>query len=166
MISFEIKTGTVSEANEHGKLRGEMSRHKNQRELAFSETFNTVSLTRDGAIATRAARPSVVVEPPWIVTVTRVAPKAGLARHDALPGSLKHVVDGVALALFGGRIGEGDDRKDVWWAYEQRKGKPAAVVVTIETDGGECECCRGVGRKKRLATNASIEDHQKERTEA
>jgi hypothetical protein len=63
---------------------------------------------------------------PATVTLVRRAPRA--LDDDNLRGALKAVRDEVAMLL-----GLSDDRDPrVRWDYGQEKGKPAAVVVTIE----------------------------------
>ena len=63
---------------------------------------------------------------PVVVTVTRVAPSAGLDEHDGLPHACKPVVDGIADAL-----GLPRDRSErVTWRHDQRRG-PWGVEVTI-----------------------------------
>lgn len=70
--------------------------------------------------------------PPYVVTITRVAPSAGLD-DDNLAGACKAWRDGVADAL-----GTGDGPKSpVKWRYLQRRG-PWAVEVSIAWgQGGE-----------------------------
>lgn len=63
---------------------------------------------------------------PAVITITRVS-QGTLDQHDALPASLKHVVDGVA-AKFG--VDDADPR--LTWRYAQLKGRAYAVVIVIE----------------------------------
>lgn len=62
---------------------------------------------------------------PLIVTMTRVAPSAGLDSDNAV-GSMKHVRDAVAKVL-----GIDDRSPLVDWRVEQRKG-PWATEIRIE----------------------------------
>ena len=64
---------------------------------------------------------------PCAVTITRIAPSNGLDPHDALPASLKGVIDGVADAL--GLSNDRDPR--VTWRFAQRRGKPREYAVEI-----------------------------------
>lgn len=64
--------------------------------------------------------------PPYVVTLVRRAPSAGLD-DDNLVGSLAYVRDGIADAL-----GTGDGAKSpVTWKYEQARG-PWCVAIRIE----------------------------------
>ncbi len=70
-------------------------------------------------------------EPPWTVTITRVAPSSGLDPWDGLGAALKGCIDGVADAL-----GLKNDRDPVvTWRLEQMRGPPRyyAVEVLIES---------------------------------
>lgn len=73
---------------------------------------------------------------PIVVLVTRVAPGKGLARHDALPGALKPVIDGVADGLGLDPNGLHDDDPRITWQHDQRRGRPrrrdGLVIVPAE----------------------------------
>jgi hypothetical protein len=73
------------------------------------------------AMAMKAYRPAG----PWRVVITRIAPRP--FDGDNMQGAAKGVRDGVADAF-------GIDDKDggqVWWGYDQRRGKPREYAVTI-----------------------------------
>ena len=63
---------------------------------------------------------------PWSVTLTRVAPSAGLDAHDNLSASFKAIVDELARWL-----GVDDRNPRVRWQYAQERG-PWAVRIRIE----------------------------------
>ena len=63
---------------------------------------------------------------PAIVTLTRIAPSAGLD-DDNLPPALKSVRDGIADAF-----GVDDRDPRIKWQYAQERGKRYGVDVTIE----------------------------------
>lgn len=67
-----------------------------------------------------------------VVSMRRVCPGRGLA-SDALPGALKHIRDGVAQWLLGGKPGERDDDPAITWEppTQGRLGKAKGVVVCI-----------------------------------
>lgn len=71
---------------------------------------------------------SVYVGPfplPVAVALTRISPGTGLDGHDALPASLKHVVDAIAYWL-----GVDDaDTEAVTWRYAQERGSWGVRVV-------------------------------------
>lgn len=64
---------------------------------------------------------------PCRVLCVRIAPSVGLDPHDALPGSLKSIVDGIADAL--GLASDRDPR--VEWSYDQRRGAPGEHAVEV-----------------------------------
>jgi len=56
---------------------------------------------------------------------------AGKVDSDALPGCLKHVRDGVAAWLLGGKPGQMDDDERITWEYGMAKaqqGKPYVII--------------------------------------
>ena len=65
--------------------------------------------------------------PPWVVTVTRVAPSNGLDPHDGLGAALKGCIDGIADAL--GLKSDRDPR--VTWVLAQRRGAKAEYCVEV-----------------------------------
>jgi hypothetical protein len=66
---------------------------------------------------------------PWTVTLTRIAPSAGLD-SDSLPASCKAIRDGVADAL-----GYSDDRDPVFdWRYQQARGRPREYGVEVRIE--------------------------------
>lgn len=65
------------------------------------------------------------VRPPCVVTLTRIAPSAGLD-GDNLQSALKATRDGVADAL-----GVDDRDPRVEWRYEQRRGKRGEVALAL-----------------------------------
>lgn len=84
-----------------------------------------------GAYVTEAGGPAAIL--PCRVTLTRIAPSAGLDPFDGLPASLKSIVDGVADAL-----GLANDRTPlVEWKAEQRRGRPGAYAVLVRVDPRE-----------------------------
>lgn len=70
---------------------------------------------------------------PCVVTLTRVAPSAGLD-GDNLQGSLKAARDGVADWM---KVDDRDPR--VTWRYEQRRGRPKQYAVEICVNDGEAQ---------------------------
>jgi len=78
--------------------------------------------------------------PPWLVTLTRIAPSSGLD-DDGLPPALKSIRDGIADAL--GLKSDRDPR--ISWRYAQRRGPPAlySIDVRIETRTQDHNVSRG-----------------------
>jgi hypothetical protein len=119
MISFTLPIRTTNPLNcSQGISRGAMlSRarvRKSQRasaRLMLTAHLNAWPLART---------------PPWAVTITRIAPSAGLD-DDALPASSKSVRDGIADAL--GLASDRDPR--ITWAYSQRRGPAGYYGVEI-----------------------------------
>lgn len=98
---------TVNELNDHKYWKTRLRRAEAQRSKVKASLANlTIAL-------------------PAEVLVTRFAPSEGLDRHDGLPASQKHVVDGVADAL-----GIEDNDPRVSWSYAQVKG-PYGVQIHI-----------------------------------
>ncbi len=102
----------VSEANSHTHWRRRSARAKAQR--------NVVALVLRGTVARQMMHVA-----PLVVTITRVAPSAGLD-SDNLVGSAKHVRDAVAEVL-----GIDDRDASVRWAVDQERG-PWGVRIRIE----------------------------------
>lgn len=67
------------------------------------------------------------MEFPLTVTVTRVAPSAGLDPHDGLGASLKGCIDGIADGL--GLKNDRDSR--VTWVLAQRRGPAGFYAVDV-----------------------------------
>lgn len=65
------------------------------------------------------------MDPPWHVTITRVAPRP--LDSDNMQAAAKATRDGIADAL--GLRDDSDPR--ISWAYRQERGKPSAVRVEI-----------------------------------
>ena len=102
---------TVSEANTHEHWRGRHKRAKEQRRI-------TLLLLRH----TLGNKPP---PPPVVVTLTRLAPSAGLDRHDNLRASLKSTADGVQDYL-------GVNDRDIDFRYAQERAPTYGVRVSIE----------------------------------
>lgn len=64
-------------------------------------------------------------------TVRMVRGSAGKLADDALPGALKHVRDGIAVWLLGGKPGEMDDDERISWEYGQCKAQHGHQFVVI-----------------------------------
>lgn len=88
-----------------------------------------VKAQRQAVAMTLSARRKHVRQPPYTVTLCRVAPSKGLD-GDNLCSSLKASRDAVAEVL---GIDDGDSR--ITWRYLQRRGKPKeyAVEITVES---------------------------------
>lgn len=114
-VSIVVPVRTVSEANAHQHWR-----HRNRR--ARGQRMVTAALLRH-------AGPLPPL--PVVVTLTRIAPRS-LDRADNLPGSMKHVLDGVA-DVYGV-----DDRSDLYqWRYAQERGKQKEVGVRVDIEPSE-----------------------------
>lgn len=107
-LYLEVKT--VSEPNMRGHWAKRAARAKAQRRRAH----------------TLCAAAAAAVGLPVAVTLTRIAPSAGLD-DDNLRGALKAVRDGVADA-FG--LDDRDGR--IRWGYEQQRGREYGVRITME----------------------------------
>lgn len=107
-LYLEVKT--VSEPNMRGHWAKRAARAKAQRRRAHA----------------LCAAPAAAVGLPVAVTLTRIAPSAGLD-DDNLRGALKAVRDGVADA-FG--LDDRDGR--IRWGYEQQRGREYGVRITME----------------------------------
>ncbi|MEK9722414.1 MAG: hypothetical protein VW405_02865 [Rhodospirillaceae bacterium] len=111
-LSFTAPIRLVSEANTREHWAKKAKRAKAQRAAAL--------------MAMRAAG-SAKIEPPYVVVLTRIAPR--VLDDDNLARAFKAVRDGVAEAL---RVDDGDTRQ-IRWAYRQERGEPKehAVRVTV-----------------------------------
>ncbi|MCQ4165123.1 hypothetical protein [Tahibacter harae] len=119
MIELELPIETVSEANTHTHWRERQRRAKKQRQEA--------ARALERAITARGGQP---LEMPLQVTLVRVGPRA--LDSDNLQGALKHVRDGIADA-----VGIDDRDSRYHWRYEQARGRPLAVRITIEIEQSE-----------------------------
>lgn len=71
---------------------------------------------------------------PCIITLTRIAPRA--LDDDNLRSSMKTIRDSIADCITPGLApGRADNRKDIDWMYEQKKGVPHEYAVEIEICG-------------------------------
>ena len=102
MISLTIPVRLISEANQRGHWRKHAQRHKSHRAIA-AVMLRSVMTCR--------------VYPPFVVTITRVAPRS--LDSDNLASSAKSLRDGLADQL---QVNDNDPRID--WRYAQEKGKP------------------------------------------
>lgn len=80
---------------------------------------------------------------PVIVTVTRIAPSAGLDPHDGLGAALKGVIDGIADGL--GLKNDRDAR--VTWVLAQRRGLAGIYAVEIDVEANRWH----LGRERPVA---------------
>jgi hypothetical protein len=111
MVTIRIPVRTVSEANRasHEHWRARQKRAKAQR-MAVA-----VYLCGQGGLPPG----------PWLVTLTRIAPRA--LDGDNLQGALKAARDEVAKCL-----GAPNDRDGFEWIYGQKRGKPREYAVEVE----------------------------------
>lgn len=105
---------TVSEQNVREHWRARSRRARAQR----YETFTRLALGWP-------RRPPL----PLTITLTRIAPRALDA--DAVPGSMKHVTDGVSDWLAGAYQGGQDRLMGLTWQYAQRRGAVREYGVEI-----------------------------------
>lgn len=111
MIEFLIPIKTVTEGNAKEHWRTKAARAKSQRGAA--RLFGSAQCGKQD------------VALPCTVTLVRISP--GTLDDDNLPGSLKHIRDGIADWL-----GVDDKHRDaVRYKYDQSKGKPMGVLVTV-----------------------------------
>lgn len=115
LVTLPIRT--VNELNDHKHWRTRQKRAKAQRSTTLAHML---------ALATRTRIPTGRVH---TVTLTRVAPSAGLDAHDGLPASCKHVVDGIA-----DWIGKDDGKSGIKWTYDQRRGKALEYAVEVRLE--------------------------------
>lgn len=111
MIEFLLPIKTINEANTRSHWRVKAKRVRAQRGAA--------------RLFMLAALGAGELELPCTVTLTRISP--GTLDDDGPPSALKGVRDGIAEAL-----GVDDKLRDVVrYKYEQQKGKPMGVLVTV-----------------------------------
>lgn len=111
-VYIEIPTRTVSETNRRDHWRAKAVRTKKQRDLAC-------------CVAKRHIPQTLVGHVPTSIRMTRVSPRR--LDQGNVAAALKAVQDGVCDAL-----GVDDGHPDVAWMYDQKKGKPQSVEVTIK----------------------------------
>ena len=126
VLRFTVEVRTQSEDNMHEHWRNRQKRVKQQRWITHRR-FNEAR-ARAGFVCAPRCWPVG-----WLVTLTRVAPSAGLDSHDNLRGAMKHIVDQIAQEL--GLPNDRDPR--IEWAYAQRKGKPKQYAVLVEIQRAE-----------------------------
>ena len=114
MITFTIPMRLSSPSNgQHGHWTKHASVRKRQRQ-AIAAVWRTLR------------GPSH--EPPFVVTLTRVAPRA--LDTDNLAAAFKSIRDEVAA-----RLGYGDSPTDpIEWVYRQEKSKPGAYFVRVDIE--------------------------------
>ncbi len=122
-IVFVVRVRTrcnVPVANSKGAAMAIRRGHRIERDTARLEA----------TAALRRARRHPADLLPALVTVTRCSP-GRLDQHDGPQHALKHVIDGIALAL-----GVNDGGPAVRWEYGQKRSKPGVhgVIVRIERD--------------------------------
>lgn len=83
------------------------------------------------ALAVRAALNKQWVAPPYVITLTRVAPSEGFD-DDNLRAAMKSVRDGITDGL--GLKNDNDPLLE--WRYEQWHGRAKVYGVVVEIEGG------------------------------
>lgn len=111
---------TVNPLNLHELPYARAERAKLERNAAYWRTMF--------ALPPRTWQPDRLEPGRYVVQITRVTPATGklLDDHDALPASVKHLVDGICDRL---KVDDGD-RSKVRFEYRQERG-PWAVRWTI-----------------------------------
>lgn len=114
------------------RLEGMKTRNPNNgaqgwsRNAAFAKARRRKQERTAAHTAVWARRPKLPPSP-WRITITRVAPSAGLDMHDGLGAALKGVIDGTADGL-----GLTNDRDPVvMWILSQRRGAMGEYAVEL-----------------------------------
>lgn len=125
ILHFILPVRTSNPLNGHSFGFSNKAMHaraaQRRRERAWSQASMHAALAKAGLRAEAML--------PCVVTCTRASSGKGLDSHDALPASMKSIVDGIADAL-----GINDGGPSVEWRFRQKTAPRgvAGVLVTIE----------------------------------